>query len=138
MRKLENLKIYTLSYDFLLEIYKVLPLLPDTELRNIYSQLQRATTSIVLNIAEGASNKSNKVFLNHLQYSFGSCKEVQVLLNLMKDLDYINSKTYKNLFKNLDDLTASIFKFMTSIEEEVKYRLDNYKLRFNFGKPFAC
>ena len=112
-RNIENLKIYNLAYDFLLEIYaSVLPSFPESELRNMYSQLQRAATSIVLNIAEGASNRSNKVFFNHLQYSYGSCKEVQVLLKLSLDLNFIPSDVFVSLNSSLDKLMAFIFKFM--------------------------
>jgi four helix bundle protein len=121
-RRFENLKIFNLSYTFLLNVYSMLKLLPQEELRNIFSQLQRASTSIVLNIVEGASNKSNKVFFNHLQYSYGSCKESQVLLMLCKDLKYIDEKLFLKLLKELDDLTASIFKFMNSIEKEINVR----------------
>ncbi len=130
-RRFENLKIFNLSYTFLLNVYSMLKLLPQEELRNIFSQLQRASTSIVLNIVEGASNKSNKVFFNHLQYSYGSCKESQVLLMLCKDLKYIDEKLFLNLLNELDDLTASIFKFMSSIEKEVN--VHNHPFPFYVG-----
>lgn len=128
VRKFENLKIYNLSYDFVLEIYKLLNILPDFELRNIFSQLQRASTSIVLNIVEGASNKSNKVFLNHLQYSYGSCKEVKVLIMLAHDLNYVEDSFCNNLLDSLDYLTGSIYRFMSSVQKEINYGKKNYVL----------
>jgi four helix bundle protein len=127
-RNIGDLKIYTLSYDFLLEIYAILPSFPEVELRNMYSQLQRSATSIVLNIVEGASNKSNKVFLNHLQYSFGSCKEVIVLLRLARDLFYIDNSTFESLFFLADRLSASIFRFMQSVNKDISFSKDNYSL----------
>lgn len=127
-RDFKNLRIFGMSYDFLLQIYKVLPLLPESEFRNIFSQLQRASTSIVLNIVEGASNRSNKVFLNHLQYSYGSCREVEVLLLLCRDLNYIEVDIFENLFCLLDELSGSLFKFMRSVDKEVKVNRVNYSL----------
>ncbi len=127
-RKFENLKIYNLSYSFVLEVYKLLNILPDFELRNIFSQLQRASTSIVLNIVEGASNKSNKVFLNHLQYSYGSCKEVKVLIMLAHDLNYVEDSFCNNLLDSLDYLTGSIYRFMSSVQKEINYGKKNYVL----------
>lgn len=125
-RNFRKLKIFHLSYQFLLEIYGVLPLLPEFESRNIYSQLQRASTSSVLNIVEGSSNRSNKVFLNHLQYSYGSCREVEVILLLCFDLNYIPKDVFEKLNSQLEKLKASLFLFMKSVDKEISLRQDNY------------
>jgi four helix bundle protein len=125
-RNFKNLKIFHLSYSFLLEIYDILPQLPDTEQRNMFSQLQRAGTSIVLNIVEGASNTSNKVFFNHLQYSYGSCREVEVLLMLAYDLHYIDKSLFSALSDQLEELKASLFRFMQSVDKEIVKKIPNY------------
>jgi four helix bundle protein len=127
-RNFRNLNIYQLSYDFLLEVYGILPLFPEQELRNMHSQLQRAATSVVLNIVEGCSNKSNKVFLNHLQYSYGSCQEIDVLLKLACDLNYIDKETYEVLHKQLDHIKGKVFKFMQTIDKELFFGRNNYNL----------
>ncbi|MCF7798603.1 four helix bundle protein [Candidatus Woesearchaeota archaeon] len=125
-RNFKKLKIFHLSYSFLLEIYDVLSLLPDTEQRNMFSQLQRAGTSIVLNIVEGASNVSNKVFFNHLQYSYGSCREVEVLLMLAYDLQYIDKTLFMALSDQLEELKASVYRFMQSVDKEIVKKVPNY------------
>ena len=125
-RNFKKLKIFHLSYAFLLEIYDVLPQLPDTELRNMFSQLQRAGTSVVLNIVEGSGNTSNKVFFNHLQYSYGSCREVEVLLMLAYDLHYIDKNLFSLLSDKLEELKASLYKFMQSVDKEIVKRVLNY------------
>jgi len=103
-RDFRKLKIFQMSYNFLLEVYAMLDCFPDYEMKNMFSQLQRAATSIVLNIVEGSANKSNKVFLNHLQYSYGSSKEVTVLLMLALDLNYIDESLFSALNIKLDQL----------------------------------
>ena len=125
-RNFKNLKIYQKSYSFLLEVYAALPLLPDSEARNMFSQLQRASTSIVLNIVEGSSNRSNKVFLNHLQYSYGSCKEVEVLLLLARDLHYFDDVLFTSLSSLLDELSAYIYRFMLSVDREISVSKNNF------------
>lgn len=127
-RDFKKLKIFHLGYSFLLEIYDVLPSLPDVEQRNMFDQLQRSATSIVLNIVEGASNKSNKVFANHLQYSYGSCREIDVLLMLALDLNYIDKGLYLLLNSKLEELKATIYRFMQSVEKEVMMGKVNYSL----------
>ena len=127
-RDFKRLKIFNLSYAFLLEVYAMLPSLPDLELRNMHSQLQRAATSVVLNIVEGASMRSNKVFLNHLQYSYSSCKETEVLLMLAFDLKYIDKQLFVALHSQLDELKASLFRFMKSVDKEILFSQDNFSL----------
>ncbi|MFW5977497.1 MAG: four helix bundle protein, partial [Candidatus Nanoarchaeia archaeon] len=92
------------------------------------SQLQRASTSIMLNIVEGSAHRSNKVFLNHLQYSYGSCQEVSVLLSLAFDLKFIGKEVFSLLAKQLDELSASIFRFMQAVDREVISGDCNYSL----------
>jgi len=125
-RNFKNLKIYNLSYSFLLEVYSALPLLPVSESRNMFSQLQRASTSIVLNVVEGSSNRSNKVFLNHLQYSYGSCKEVEVLLLLARDLHYFDVVLFDRLSSLLDELSANIYRFMQSVDRDISVSKNNF------------
>jgi four helix bundle protein len=108
-------------------MYKeVLPLLPPLEERNVYSQIQRASTSIVLNIVEGASHRSNKVFLNHLQYAYGSCKEVDVLLMICHDLSYVSADQFRNLAAALEELKAGLYQFMKRVDAEVVMERPNY------------
>ena len=65
---------------------------------------------------EGAVKKSDREFLNFLGYSYGSCKELDVLLSMSKDLGYIPKKDYDILFNKLDKLMAKLFGFMNNIE----------------------
>ncbi len=127
-RDFRRLKVFNLSYSFLLEIYKFLPILPEMEYRNIFSQLQRASTSVVLNVVEGASHSSNKVFFNHLQYSYCSCREVEVLLLLCFDLGYLDKSVFLCLNEQLEELKASLFLFMRSVDREVFSGKINYSL----------
>ena len=110
------MEIFQLSYDLLLEIYKLLDKFPEKESDNLISQTRRAATSIPLNIAEGSSKKSLRQFLNFLSHSYGSAKELDVLLSISRDLNYVSEKDYNLLFKKLDKLMAKLFWFMDNIE----------------------
>lgn len=61
-----NLKIWEKSHKLTLEIYKTTKLLPKSETFGIISQIQRSSSSIPANIAEGYSRKSNKEFIQFL------------------------------------------------------------------------
>ncbi len=57
--KFEKLEIYRLAIEYLDLIYAVADKLPKTEDYNLRSQIVRAATSIVLNIAEGSTSQSD-------------------------------------------------------------------------------
>ena len=115
-RLYKNMEIFQLSYSLAIEIHKMLDKFPKKEKDNIISQMRRASTSIPLNIAEGSVKKSQKEFLNFLSYSYGSAKELDVLLSMSKDLGYISKDDYGILFAKLDKLMAKLFNFMKNIE----------------------
>lgn len=131
-RLFKNTEIFQRSYALAIDLNKLVNTFPEKEKGNIVSQIKRAATSIPLNIAEGSNKKSNREFLNFLSYSYGSCKEIDVLLMMSKDLGYISQKQYDELFDKLDLLMIKIFRFMKNIESrfETKKRFfTRYKER---------
>ena len=124
------MEIFKLGYELTIDIHKILKKFPEKEKDNIISQMRRASTSIPINIAEGSVKKSDKEFLNFLSHSYGSAKEVDVLLSMSKDLEYISQKEYDFLFAKLDKLMAKLFGFMKNIEsrfEDKKRFFTKYK-----------
>ena len=115
-RLYKNMEIFQLSHSLCLDIHRMLDRFPEKEKDNIISQMRRSATSVPLNIAEGSVKKSQKEFLNFLGYSYGSAKELDVLLSMSKDLNYISVKDYETLFGKLDMLMAKLFGFMKNIE----------------------
>lgn len=66
--------------------------------------------------------------MNHLQYSYGSCREVEVLLMLAFDLNYIEKDIFNKLIEKLEELKASLYNFMRTVEKEIALRKENYYL----------
>lgn len=114
-----KLNIYDLAHQFVLDVYKATEAFPESEHKNLSSQLRRAAVSIPLNIAEGSSRRSKKEFLNFLNYGFGSGKEIEVLLVLSKDLGFLTSKDFADLSKQLDHLMSKMFLFIRSVERRI-------------------
>ena len=125
-RDFRKMDIWQLAYKILLDVYPLLEAFPIEETRNVVDQLRRAATSIPLNIAEGAGSHSNKVFLNHLSYAYTSAKEMDVLLMLSRDLGYIDIPVYDFLYGKMEELRAKMFKFMVSVEREIKQKRPNF------------
>jgi four helix bundle protein len=62
-------------------------------------QLQRASTSIMANIAEGFDGGSNREFLKFLGYAFRSTSEVQSHLYVALDQEYLTEQTFDSVFE---------------------------------------
>ncbi len=93
MNSYKDLEIWKDSIILIKEVYKIVNLLPKSEEYNLKLQLKRAVTSIALNIAEGKGRKSKKDFLNFLTIAFGSLMEVNAILDICIELDYIKENT---------------------------------------------
>ena len=61
-------------------------------------QIQRASGSVMHNIAEGFDGGSNKEFIKFLRYSQRSCSEVQSELYVAIDQEYIDSDQFQQLY----------------------------------------
>ena len=117
-RNYKELEIWKLSYNLALKFYKITNKFPEHELTNLTSQIRRASSSVPLNIAEGCSRRTKNSFLQFLTYAYGSLRELQVLLELIKDLNYINSEEYKELLEDLDKTSRKMFNFMKFVKKE--------------------
>jgi len=71
-------------------------------------QIQRASVSIMNNIAEGFERKSNNEFRQFLFIAKGSCGELRSMLILAKDLNYINEKEFKTLFVEAEQISKML------------------------------
>ncbi len=67
--KFENLEVWKLSIQLQDLVYEIVEMLPEFEKFNLTSQMRRASTSVILNIAEGSTSVSNAEQLRFLSYS---------------------------------------------------------------------
>jgi four helix bundle protein len=71
-------------------------------------QIQRASVSIMNNIAEGFERKGNKEFSYFLYIAKGSCGEVRSMLFLAKELNKISEKDFELLFIHSEEISKII------------------------------
>jgi four helix bundle protein len=79
----------------------------DFGLRN---QIQRASVSIMANIAEGFGRHSDKDFANFLNMAHASFSEVQSHLYVAVDLEYIGTDSFEELFGLLNEIASMTFR----------------------------
>ena len=108
-RKIENLKIWNDSRVFVNDIYKMMASCSDYGFRD---QIQRASVSIMNNIAEGFESGSDASFVRYLQIAKGSCSEVKSMLFLCEDFHICTSEKREELQTQLFNLSSGIYKLI--------------------------
>ncbi len=89
IERFEDILAWQKAETLSLEIYKIFNSNKDYGFKD---QIQRASVSIMNNIAEGFERKSNKEFIYFLYVSKGSCGEVRSMIYLAVALGYISKK----------------------------------------------
>lgn len=118
MRDFKKYDIWHLAKDFSVKIYNLTSEFPREETYGISSQLRRAAVSIPTNISEGCGRNSDKEFANFINISLGSVSEVENLIIISSELDYIDSNIENKLIEDLSIIkkkTYSLYKTLKKL-----------------------
>ena len=89
--KFQRLEVYQLALEYVDAAYNLSRQLPDSERFNLRSQLERAATSVVLNIAEGSTSQSDAEQARFLGLALRSLLETVACWDLVSRRGYIRS-----------------------------------------------
>ena len=107
----QRLDLYSYSRKFVAETYKLTRLLPQDEKFGMISQIRRAALSVHLNIAEGASRKSEAERKRFYEIARGSIIEIDAALDIANDLAYLNDQNLSLLSETM----ITCFKMLTGM-----------------------
>ncbi len=91
----------------------------DFGLRN---QIQRATVSVMSNIAEGFESRTQAQFLEYLGHSKASAGEVRCHLYIAMDLKYLTQEQFNQVFDLADKSSRQLARFMDYLETRPQSR----------------
>lgn len=109
---IEDMQIWQNARELTVSVYKCFKDLKDFSFRD---QIQRASISIVNNVAEGFERQTNKEFKNFLYIAKGSSGEVRSMLYIAFDLKYINQDEFEDLSKKVLIITKMISSLIKKI-----------------------
>lgn len=107
-----KLIVWQKAAEFAKELYEAFASCKDYAFRD---QIQRATVSIMNNIAEGHARHSDKAFRNFLCISRGSAAEVDSMLYLAKELNYLDQINYTALPSKTDEILKLLTSFIKKL-----------------------
>lgn len=80
-------------------------------------QIQRASVSIMSNIAEGFDSHSNKHFTNFLNFSYRSASEVQSPAYVAIDQNYVAKERFDEIYLKSDKVKGLIGGFIKYLKQ---------------------
>lgn len=103
--KFQKLEVYHLALNYMGKVYGLSRNLPISERFNLQSQLVRAETSIVLNIAEGSTGQTNAEQNRFLVLALRSYLETLACLDIIERQGYLAG----NLIHTVRNLGHELF-----------------------------
>ena len=113
-RNFESLRVWQDSRAFVNEVYVMMQNCKDYGFRD---QIQRASVSIMNNIAEGNESGSDAKYVNFLNIAKGSCSEVRSMLYLCKDLEFCTPEQHKELHNKALSIASGLRNLITYLEK---------------------
>lgn len=103
--RLEDIHVWQKARQLTRQIYEATSNGRFAQNYGLRNQIQRASISIMANIAEGFGRRSDKEFANFLNIAHGSATEVQSHLYVALDLSYISESVFNELNSLLDEIS---------------------------------
>jgi len=113
IEKFEDIVAWKKGKELTITIYRIFRKCKDFSFKN---QIERASVSIMNNIAEGFERRTNKELRSFLFIAKGSAGEVRSMLELSLELEYVSKKD----FEETNSLTLEISKLLSGFIKSVE------------------
>jgi four helix bundle protein len=97
-----DLEVWQVAMTLVVSCYDITASLPKSELYSLTSQLRRAATSIVANVAEGHNRRSRRAYLYHVDVALGSQAELETLLEVACRLRYVVADDVRDVMLSVE------------------------------------
>jgi|ERR1035437_4296547 four helix bundle protein len=114
MRSFEELRVWQDARILVKEVYNLNSNCKDYGFKD---QIQRASISIMNNIAEGSESGTDSFFIRYLNTAKASCSEVRSMSYAGEDLTYYSVENAKELRIKTIVLSSALFKFIEYLKK---------------------
>lgn len=108
MKDFRKLQVWEKAHRLTLDVYRVTRNFPKAELYGPTSQMRRAASSIPTNIAEGCGRGSDGELARFSQIAMGSASELEYLLVLARDVEYLSNADYERLISHRSQTSVDL------------------------------
>jgi four helix bundle protein len=114
-RRVEDLRIWIEARFFVKEIYI---LMRDNRDFGFKDQIQRASVSIMNNIAEGFESGTDAKYINFLNIAKGSCSEIRSMLYVCLDRKYCTEEQFESLKSQAIHISSQLYKLIEYLNKK--------------------
>lgn len=111
IKRFEDIEAWKKARELTKEIYRITSSGLFSKDYGLKDQIRRASVSVMSNIAEGFARKTDKEFARFLVQSHGSAAEVQSVLYVALDQNYINQNDFDRLYALAEKTSKMIMNF---------------------------
>ncbi|NJB83263.1 four helix bundle protein [Wenyingzhuangia aestuarii] len=111
-----KLEVWKLAHQLTLKVYQISNKFPSSEAYGLTSQIRRSSSSVPTNIIEGQGRQYKKEFVQFLYIAKGSLEEMNYQLFLARDLKYISSEEYEELYEMCTRIKMMLYKLIKSLK----------------------
>jgi four helix bundle protein len=110
--RFEDILAWQIARGLVRDVYRICNETPIKTDYGMRGQITRAAISIMSNIAEGYGRRTHSDFAHFLDVARASCMEVQSLLYVALDVEYIPRASFEKLYQTTAETIAMITKFL--------------------------
>jgi four helix bundle protein len=111
MKNYKNLIAWQKGFTLTKRIYSLTETFPSDQRYRLCDQMERASVSIISNIAEG-SRRTQAEWKNYVRIALGSASELETQLFLARDLKFGPSNVYDELLSEVDEISRLLSSYM--------------------------
>ena len=113
-----DLKVYKLSFDLVMNIFRLSKGFPKEEIYSLTDQIRRASRSVCTNIAEAYRKRVYpKHFVSKLTDADGECSETIVWLDFALHCEYISKENYELIINQYSEVGRMLGSMMLHPEK---------------------
>jgi four helix bundle protein len=117
MHDFRQLKIWQRSMELATLVYEISTTFPKEEKYGLISQIRSCAVSVPSNISEGAGRATKKQFQHFLEFSMGSCNELQTQIELAYRFKYITKEDLDRILDEALQVYKMILSFYNSLDK---------------------
>lgn len=117
MGSYRSLEVWQEARKIAVATYQLSDQLPSEERFGLQSQMRRAAVSIAANIAEGSGRRSDRSFTQFLKIALGSVYELETLIILAVDLQFLSSDQVQDANQLLSNAGVKISNLIAKLSE---------------------
>ena len=128
-----RLRVFQEAHDLSIAIYQHTRSFPRDEWFGLRAQMRRAAVSITSNLVEGNARRTTRDYLSFLNIARGSASELEYLLQLSAELNYLPSPVYTSLKERCERLIPQLEALVQKMGELQMAEETHRKARLSAG-----